>query len=40
MFVPFPYDWIASWKDQYNVKLSPEAEADLIDILERVSTKS
>ncbi len=30
MIIPYPYDWIASWKKEYSVTLSKEAEADLV----------
>lgn len=36
MMIPYPYDWVAGWKEEYKVELSREAEEALIAWLERL----
>lgn len=38
MNIPFPYDWIAGWKEQYKIELSDAAEKELVDIMQKIST--
>lgn len=33
-FIPFPFDFVGAWKAAHKIVLSPEAEAELIKILE------
>ena len=40
MMIPYPYDWVGYWETEYDVKMSDEARAELIEHLEKMDKLS